>query len=300
MDTELLMVGNSEVGSGGWDNPQSNGATSELRLQEIGALAGNGMLSDLAAGLRVWPAWAYKGWYDIVLRYRRTAIGPLWQVITTGVMVACLAVVGPALFGGGDPNFIPYMVAGVLSWTYISLSISELSGAFTENAGDIRSVRGVYSTYVYRVIFRNQIIYGHLLLIFITTVLIDRGRIVPNVPVFVVGIVLVAAWLVAVGLFLAIVCARFRDIQQLISSILQVSFLLTPVFWDKSLLLGKSREWVIQCNPLFHLLELIRAPLLGGVPSLSSYFVTLAGVLIGGGISAFLFRKNIHRVPFWL
>jgi ABC-type polysaccharide/polyol phosphate export permease len=259
-----------------------------------------GFWADVSVGLRCWPGWLFKGWYDIVLRYRRTAIGPLWLVITTGVMIACLTLVGPILFGGGDPNFIPYMVAGVLSWTFLSLAISETSGAFIENAGDIRAVHRPYSTHLFRVIMRNVIIYFHLLIIYVIALLLHMRVIVPHVPWFVIGLGLDIVWLFATGYSLAVLCARFRDVQQLIHAVLQVAFLLTPVFWDKSLLLGKSREWVVQLNPLHHLLEVIRSPLLGGPADTHSYLFTAGGIVIGGGVSIALHRRWIPRVPFWL
>src|SRR5262245_66441008 len=49
-----------------------------------------GFWEGVSVGLRCWHAWLFKGWYDIVLRYRSTAIGPLWLGITTGVMIGCV------------------------------------------------------------------------------------------------------------------------------------------------------------------------------------------------------------------
>ncbi len=92
------------------------------------------LLIDLSDGLANWHAWVFKGWYDILLRYRRTLLGPIWMVLTTGVMIACLSLVGPALFGGGDPNFIPYMIAGIISWNFLSLGVTEGSSVFIEAA----------------------------------------------------------------------------------------------------------------------------------------------------------------------
>ena len=264
------------------------------------SFASDQLFADIAAGIRAWPAWVFKGWLDIVLRYRRTAIGPLWLVITTGLMILCLAVIGPILFGGGNTNFIPYMVSGILCWTYISLSISELSSAFAENAADIRAVRTPYSTYLLRVLFRNQVVFAHLLIIYVIALILHEELIVPNLVLFAVNVAVVSVWLFLVGFWLSLVCSRFRDVQQVVTAILQVAFLLTPVFWDKSLILGKSRSWVVEFNPLFHLLELLRAPLLGSVPSASSYIVTAIGIACSLAIAIPLYRRCVHRLPLWL
>jgi ABC-type polysaccharide/polyol phosphate export permease len=257
------------------------------------------LASDIGAGLRNWRAWIFKGWYDIVLRYRRTAIGPFWLVLTTGTMIGCLAIVAPSLFGGSNPSFNHYLVAGILSWTYLSVCITEMSGAFIENAANIRSIRLPSSLYIFQVLFRNTIVYAHLLLIYAFVILTAQGTVEPNILLFLAHVIFVLIVFVPFGFVLAILCARYRDIQQLVGAVMQIAFLLTPVFWDKGMLL-ESRRWVIEYNPLFHLLEMLRAPLLGqSVPPSTYMFVTM--LFIGGLVSSgVLYRAFIRRIPFWL
>jgi ABC-type polysaccharide/polyol phosphate export permease len=258
------------------------------------------LLQDVQAGIRTWHAWTFKGWYDIVLRYRRTLLGPVWMVITTGVMIACLSVLGPALFGGGDPKFIPYMVSGIISWNFLSLGIIEGCNAFIEHSNDIRSVRMPYSIYVFQVIFRDIIVYGHLLVIYVVVLILNAGNIVPNLGLFLVGLFLVCLWLTAMSFLTSLVCARFRDLQQLLTSLMTVAFLLTPVFWDKTILLGSSRGLVVELNPLYHYLDVIRSPLLGQVPTLSTYAFAVIGIVVTFFLAELLYRASIRRVPFWL
>jgi ABC-type polysaccharide/polyol phosphate export permease len=283
------------VGTG--ESARTSSATNPIQIFDAESIS---LLSDVAAGLRSWQAWSFKGWYDIVLRYRRTAIGPFWLVLTTGVMIGCLAFVAPTLFGGGNPNFVPYMVAGILSWTYLSVCITEMSGAFLENAGDIRSIRLPRSLYIFRVLFRNTIVYAHLLIIYVLVVLSSHEPVAPNFALFFVDVAVIWIFFVPFGFILAISCARFRDLQQLVGAVMQVAFLLTPVFWDKRMLLGQSRGWVVEYNPLFHLLEMLRAPLLGQRVSPSTYLV-VAGIFVGGwALSTILYRTLSRRIPFWL
>jgi ABC-type polysaccharide/polyol phosphate export permease len=285
------MVGISKSNSAGLPSR----ATYQVFHAKSTTLAG-----DLKAGLQNWHAWVYKGWYDIVLRYRRTALGPFWLVLTTGTMIACLALIAPILFGGGNPKFVPYMVAGIISWTYLSVCITEMSGAFLENAGDMRSIRLPSSVYVLQIIFRNIVVYCHLLLIYAFVILVTHDGIMPDVSWFLVNLVIVSATLVPFGFILAIACARFRDIQQLVGAVMQIAFLLTPVFWDKHALLGSSRSWVIEYNPLFHLLEMLRAPLLGQHLPSSAYAFIATLFVVGAVLSSVLYRAFIRRVPLWL
>ena len=97
---------------------------------------------------------------------------------------------------------------------------------------------------------------------------------------------------------LGFLCARFRDIQQIIGTVMQLSFFMTPIIWTPDLL--GAYEYLVYLNPFTSFIELIRAPLLGlaidGRAFLVVSFITFINflaytILIG------LFRS---RVVFWL
>lgn len=259
----------------------------------------SGLIPDLIAGASFWPAWVSNAWFDVVLRYRRTLLGPFWMVITTGVLIACLSLIAPALFGGGSTKMVPYLATGIITWNFITLSISDLSGTFIERAHDIQSVRVPFSIYVYRVILRNLIGYGHLMLIYVFVAVHYQIWALPYLPVFLLGLALVLLNFVWIGFVLGILCVRYRDVRQVVAVSITIGFVLTPVFWDKSALLG-PRSLVVLLNPLAHMLEVLRHPLLGEMPSAESVeFLTIL-LFVGGGIALFLYRKNINRLASWL
>lgn len=67
-----------------------------------------------------------------------------------------------------------------------------------------------------------------------------------------------------VGLLLGTLCTRFRDIPQIVQSLMRVAFFVTPVIWIPAQL--GTREHLALWNPFTYFVELIRAPLLGQVP----------------------------------
>jgi ABC-type polysaccharide/polyol phosphate export systems, permease component len=81
------------------------------------------------------------------------------------------------------------------------------------------------------------------------------------------GLFLIAVNAVWVALLLGMACVRFRDIQQLVISLLQISMFVTPVFWPPHLLTGTTKLVFVQLNPLYSFIEVVRAPLLGQTPS---------------------------------
>ena len=106
---------------------------------------------------------------------------------------------------------------------------------------------------------------------------------------------MMALW---VGLLLGLVSARFRDVPQIVASVVQIAFFLTPIIWKPELL--PERALLLDLNPFFHFVEVVRAPLLGQMPGLTSWLATL-GVTLGGWLVTLAMYRRFHwRIPYWV
>ncbi|HEX5865723.1 MAG TPA: ABC transporter permease, partial [Casimicrobiaceae bacterium] len=92
---------------------------------------------------------------------------------------------------------------------------------------------------------------------------------------------------------------RFRDIPPLIGNLMQILMFVTPVFWFPSQL-GESAQRMINMNFMYHIIEVMRAPMLGNAPSLLTYAVTIAGAIVGWVITFDLYARFRRRIPYWL
>jgi len=104
------------------------------------------------------------------------------------------------------------------------------------------------------------------------------------------------------GLWLAIVFGilgvRFRDVPQTVTTLVQVAFFITPVMWRVEML-GNNR-WIAEMNPLYHLLEVLRAPLLGTYPSASSWTAVFVVTGFGYIVTLILFVRYRSRIAYWV
>jgi ABC-2 type transport system permease protein/lipopolysaccharide transport system permease protein len=103
----------------------------------------------------------------------------------------------------------------------------------------------------------------------------------------------------AVGLVFGMISARFRDIPQIIASLLQVVFFITPILWTPDTLQGR-RALLIEWNPFWHFLEILRAPWLGHAPSALNWIVSLSLCAVSWLIMLVFFRRFRSRISFWL
>ena len=100
------------------------------------------------------------------------------------------------------------------------------------------------------------------------------------------------------SLLLGLLSARYRDIPQIITSLAQLLFFITPIFWRPEML--STNRWIADWNPIFHLIELVRAPLLGNPVPATSWLVALAVTLSGWLFALAFFARYRARIAYWL
>lgn len=83
------------------------------------------MVYDLIQAIKAKDLWLYLGYYDVMAKYKRTYLGPIWSIIITIVSIGCMAFLGAALFKSNLKNFLPYVACGIVIWVYLSSLILE-------------------------------------------------------------------------------------------------------------------------------------------------------------------------------
>ena len=91
---------------------------------------------------------------------------------------------------------------------------------------------------------------------------------------------------------------RYRDIPQVIANVIQVIFFVTPIFWSPETL--PNRPAFVVFNPFYHLIEIVRAPLLGGCRAAMSWGLCIGMALVGCGFTAWLYRRAHARIAYWV
>jgi len=92
--------------------------------------------------------------------------------------------------------------------------------------------------------------------------------------------------------------ARFRDLPQIVNALLQVAFYITPIVFRPNALTRFS--WVVTYNPLGYLIAVVREPLMGEVPSASTYGICLGMAIVGWTIALLLTGRYIRRIAYWV
>ncbi len=239
------------------------------------------------------------GSQDIKLRYRRSSIGPFWITISMAVTVYSIGFLYGHLFKVNLDEYFPYLASGIISWAFISTLMVESSNAFIESEQYIKNQENFMSLFMMRLILRNVIIFFHNLLVFVPIILIFHTGVSVKMLLLIPGLLLVSINIFFWGTILAIIGTRYRDFSQIVSSVTQVIFFLTPIMWMPSLLPDKY-QWAIDINPFNQFLNLIRAPMMNQTLSLHVMTVVFSLTLVGFMLYALILNKYRHRIVFWL
>jgi ABC-type polysaccharide/polyol phosphate export permease len=253
-------------------------------------------LRDLREGLAAHQVWSMLGWQEIRLRYRRSVLGPLWLTISTGALIAGMGPLYGTLFGQDLVTYVPYLAISLILWLLIASLINESCAVFTGSEGLIKQIRLPLTVHVLRMVWKNVIVFLHHALIIVVVLVVFPQPLDWTLLLAPLAVLLIAANAVWIGLLLGMLCARFRDIPPIVQSVVQIMFFLTPVIWRPEAL----GRWASEVNPLHHMLELLRAPLMGrGVPELS-WLVVLLITVVGFAVTIAVFARFRARVAYWV
>jgi ABC-type polysaccharide/polyol phosphate export permease len=255
---------------------------------------------DIVDGLMKSELWGRLGWLDVKRRYQRTALGPFWNSATLTVYTIAVGAVGAGLFHQDFQQYLPYLVSGMIVWTLISMIILESCTLFVTGHALFRNVRFEYSILAYALVWRSFIFFIHNLIVYLVIALLLQPQLIGFAALLAIpGLFLVLLNGVWVALLFGMFCLRFRDVQPLVQTLIQIFTLVTPIFWSANNLVGLRRFIFVQLNPIYHLIEIVRAPLLGAVPSRTSFAAALAISAMGWCLAFLVFRFFRRRISYW-
>ncbi|EYT62172.1 sugar ABC transporter permease [Dietzia sp. UCD-THP] len=262
-------------------------------------------VADLRQGLGQRELWLSLGWQDIKQRYRRSTLGPLWITIATGVMATALGLLYSVLFQIPLAEFLPHVTVGLILWAFISGCIKEGSEVFISNEGLIKQLPSALSVHVYRLVWRQFLFLCHNLVIWVVLMLIYPRSLGWDLLLAVLGLAVLMVNGVWVAMLFGILATRFRDIAPLLDSLVQLLFYMTPIVWTTQTLYEQGgeiadRARIAELNPLYHYLEIVRAPMLGQPVAAYHWWIVLACTAVGLILAFVALRRFRSRVPYWV
>jgi ABC-type polysaccharide/polyol phosphate export permease len=253
------------------------------------------LVRDNIRALRNWRVWLHLGFADIRNRFAKSFVGPLWIVLNLAMWAIGIGVVYAALFHQEIHEFLPHLTIGYVVWTYLVQTITDGGLAFVYAEGYIKQFTYPKQIYILRVLVNASVPMLIGLGIFLA-IMLFFGRPMGvgalwALPGF--AVLLVASYMHAT--IMAYASVRFRDLPHGMTSLLQVLFFVTPVFFTVGTLKERGLDFIFKFNPLYYLIEIVRHPLVHSAAAPAEIYQATAIYLVVITTIAFAVARSLDR-----
>lgn len=241
--------------------------------------------------------WLYRelafifAWRDIKVRYKQTAIGIVWAILQPILMVAIFS-----FFFGKlakiPSDGIPYPIfafVGIMFWNYFSISLTGSSNTLIENENIVKKI------YFPRLLLPiasaiTPLIDLFIALLVLAVLMLYYGFVPTIYSLLLLPILFIISFLASsgLGLFLASINFKYRDVRYALPFFIQLLMYVTPVIYPSSIV-GEKYQWIIALNPMTGIIEAARASFFGVNP------INFQLLFISVGISVGLFLFGVFR-----
>ena len=267
-------------------------------MQEEGS---NELFHELIRALQLWPIWLRIGLQDLRIRFRRSALGVGWIFLNLGISILAIGMVYSHLLGQEMKTFLPFLTAGLIPWGYFTSSILEGGNAFVTSEGYIKQIGLPVYVYVFRFFVTTTMTMLISFPVFFVIALVYSIQFHWEALWAFVGILLFSVVSFLTIAIFAHLNARFRDTSHVASVGLQVLFFITPIVWPPESVRSRHLRWIIDSNPLYHLIEVVRRPLLVSKPAADINYLVVLLLILGLFVTAWVLTKcYTKRIAFLL
>lgn len=218
-------------------------------------------------------------WRDIKVRYKQTVLGVAWIVIQPLVSIVVFTIIF-GNFAKMPSDNIPYPIfvfIGLLFWNFFSTTLSSSSDSLISNENILKKV------YFPKILVPLSSTLAHVVdlipMLFILVGMLIYYRVTVTFQALILLPILLLMMLVSalgIGMFLAPINAKFRDVRYILPFFIQLMMYATPVIWPSSLFGGTS-QLIRVFNPVAEAIEVSRSGFFGTRPMDWTTFVLSIG-----------------------
>lgn len=229
---------------------------------------------------------------DIKIKYRRSVLGVLWTLLNPLFMMIVLSVVFSNLFKFDIENFPLYLLSGQVIFNFFNDTTTSSMGAIISNGSLIKKIYVPKYLFVLSRVFSsfiNLMASFTALMLVMVAMRVEMNWTVVFVPIpllFLVGFSL------GIGLILAAITVKFRDIMHLYSVFTTALMYLTPMIYPMSIL----PDWlspIVKANPVTNILLMFRDVMLNGnFPNILGILIAFIETALALGVGLYVFYKN--------
>lgn len=249
--------------------------------------------------------WALRfGWQlganDFKMANQRSKLGQAWSTIGVAIRIIAIGFVFGLFLTQDRSQYFHHVATGILAWTFISTALTSGSTAFIDGRNYINGMATPKFGFAVRCTVREGLLVLQNLVIVPFMYLLAPRELSWSLLLFPIGLLLCVLSVIGLSAILAVLVARFPDFAPLSSSAIGVLFFVTPVIWEPSAVESQLAHLLLGLNPFYHLLQVIRLPLMSSWPTDINWLLASLSAVIMPLIGLWLVGRNRNRIGFWV
>ena len=255
---------------------------------------------DIVESFAHWRIFCMIGINDIRKRYTRSRLGQFWLTLSLAINIAALGFVWSHLFKMPAATYVPYLAVGTIFWTFICSCITEGSMVYISSSSYLLELNLPKISYVNSLFVRNLVVLLHNLLVLVPIYFFCPMTIsITSIVWSLIGLAVTILFLFPVVIVTGLFSLRFRDCPNIITSLMQIVFYVTPIMWKVELMPERAHGYML-LNPFAVFLALCRDPLMDNVISIDYWIAAFIYIALGWIIAIPLFGKFRSRIVYWV
>lgn len=213
--------------------------------------------------MNYWEVVLFGVYGELRTEVAKRLLGFLWWIIEPVMYMAVFYVVFGLALRQGGPDYVPFLLSGMIAWKWFDGSVRQASTSLAMNAGLIQQI--YVPKYLFALIqilgnsFKFLIILG-LLLVFLLII----GK-QPGLEWFALLPVILTqlAFIIALGFLLAAVVPFAQDLRQVVDNLLMLMMFMSGIFFSAEKV-PESMRFAFELNPMVRIIAAYRDVLLHG------------------------------------
>lgn len=261
-------------------------ATGGPPLQRVAYTIGSwASLRELAARWELVRALVQR---DLAVRYRKSALGVVWSLLTPLLQMVILTFVMKYALGVSEPNLSVKILAGLIAWAYFENALLDSADCIVNNRDLVKKIYFPRPALPLATVLGNTIHFCLSFVVLLLWLLLWVPDYRPTLQaLWVLPLLVIQGLLLAgAGLLLAATHTFYHDIKFVLAQLLRVLFFLTPVMYTADLVrerLGAAASWLAPTymyNPMATLIESYRRVLFAHLPPEPALLVPVAALAV--------------------
>jgi lipopolysaccharide transport system permease protein len=244
--------------------------------------------------------WYTLGITKLRIRFLRTKLGPLWEIIGTLAIISIISLIWSKLWGKNLNDFLPYLFFGYVLWKTIISIIGDANMAYHEVYKNV-----LENVYIHPfqlsvgLVAKNFIVFfGFLICCLFISFFVGNLSFFSIIYLFYFVIFFFISS-VCLSFLFGLLCLKYRDLQHSIGIILNLAFFVTPIIWEPSQL-GERGQIIVDLNLIYYYIEFFRSSLIYGTVNEITFCVVTLTTLILVLFATFISKKYSRKMIFWL